>query len=141
MHRSPVWLFILFLKREIVGYSSMLSSRVFHKKLPLNDTDSTLYDVVSAYGSLLRFFFLRSYFTHFFYGIPIHSMDSCYLMTCVFQSSTFVGFLLEWYGCYYAVEAIRTMNHNHSKAESRKVKLSSGSKFFTYNLPHYTASM
>ena len=47
--------------------------------------------------------------------MPMQSMDSCYLMVCTVQSSTFADFLREWYGCYYAVEASATMNHNHCK--------------------------
>ena len=93
------------------------------QKASLNDMDSTPYDTVFAFGSLQRFFFLRSFFTHFSRRIPMKSMDSCYLMTCIFQLSAFVDFLREWYSCCYAVEVSGTMNRNHCKVSLMHVYL------------------
>ena len=45
----------------------MVSLRVFQRKLPLNDNDSTPEDVVFASEILQSSFFLRSYVTHFFH--------------------------------------------------------------------------
>ena len=115
VHLSPAQLFIFCLKRASVGSFFMLSSRVLHRKLPLNTMDSTPYDIVFAFGSLERFVFLKHISHNFSFKIPIQSMDSCYLMTCIFHSLTFVDFLREWYSSCYAVEAIGTMNRNHFK--------------------------
>ena len=50
-------------------------------------------------------------------------------MTCIFQSSTFVDFLREWYGCHYAVEAIGSLNHNHCKGSLLSARLCARSIF------------
>ena len=98
-----------------VGSCFMLSSRVLHRKLPLNDMDSTPYDIVFAFGSLQRFFFLRSYFTHFF-SWNSNTIDGFMFFNDLYISViSFCRFLRELYSCCYAIEAIGTMNHNHWK--------------------------
>ena len=53
---SPAQLFILFLKRAGVSFCFMLSLRVFQRKLPMNDKDSTPYDIVFALEVFEGFF-------------------------------------------------------------------------------------
>ena len=55
MHLSAVQSLILFLKRENVGTCLILSSRVFHSKLPRKDSVSSPKPSVLIVGSLHKF--------------------------------------------------------------------------------------
>ena len=76
VHWSPAQFFVLFVKRVSVGSCFMLPSRVFQRKIPFNDTDSTPYDVVFVFGSSQMFFFIRGVVMQIFSLVLIQSMDS-----------------------------------------------------------------
>ena len=57
----------------------MPSWKIFHRKLPLNDMDSTPYDVVFAVGVCKGSFSKIIFHNVFSHEIPMQSMDSYYL--------------------------------------------------------------
>ena len=87
VHCSPVQCFIFFLKRASGGSFLIISSKVYKRKLPLKDKDCIPYDIAS--GSLQNSVFLNHMLHTFFHKTPIQLMDSCYLMSCMFQPATF----------------------------------------------------
>ena len=66
VHLSAVQSLILFLKCDRVGTCLILSSRVFHRKLPRKDSESSPKPSVLILGSLHKFCILRLYIMGFF---------------------------------------------------------------------------
>ena len=75
MHPFPDNILILFLNSGRVGSFLILSSRVFQRKLPLEDSDSSPKLVLFILGNLQRFLSLDYTLHTSFHEIPIQAMD------------------------------------------------------------------
>ena len=71
VHLAPDHLPILFRKHAKVFSRFMLSSRVFHKRLPLKDIESIPKFIVFPDGSLHKFCILRLQVTCFLSGLEM----------------------------------------------------------------------
>ena len=75
VHWSPAQLSVSFLKRPNFGSCFMLSSKAFQRKLPLNDTDYTSYDIAHAKlakGLFYKIIFRTGFLMKFQYNPWIH---------------------------------------------------------------------
>ena len=61
LHFVPIHVLIFVLKLATVGSSFISSLRLFHNKLPLNESDSMPNFIVFVIGNLDRYLVLRSY--------------------------------------------------------------------------------
>ncbi len=79
VHRFPSQVFIVSLHLETDLSSFIFSSRVFQRRLPLNDKESNPKLLVFTLGSLHNFFILWLWGRYFFREIPIQWIDLYYL--------------------------------------------------------------